>query len=468
MTSDPPCPHERGHITDSRLSGNCYATEASRRIFCDTCRFQRWLGIEAALALTQADLGIVPAEAAAAIAAAAHLGPVDPAAVDREARLTGHTLVGLLRVLARAAGPESGQYVHFGATTQDIQDTAQSLELRDVLDQLQPQLDQLLLGLTELTERHAHTLALGRTHAQPALPISFGLKPASWIDELLRHRERLAQLRERALVVQLFGAAGTMAGFGGRGPALLEGFAKRLGLQAPVVGWHVARDRVAEFTTVLAMLCGTLARIADEIRTLSRPEFGEISEEWQSGLVCSSTMPHKRNPERSEQVAVLAQLAAAQLGPAWASMTGEHERDARSWRLEWAFVPDVSHYTLAALETTLAIVGDLRVHEERLLANLAAVADQVMSERLMLALGRKIGKQHAYQEMYELVHRAQDLGHPIRLALQERTDWFTPGELATLLDPAGYLGCSAQLAHRTAAHARTALGTAPDSHRPGT
>ncbi|MFL6139525.1 MAG: adenylosuccinate lyase family protein [Frankiaceae bacterium] len=462
------CRHERGHITDSRFFGNRYATPASRRIFCDTCRKQRWLDVETALALAQAELGIIPQETADCIAASAHLELIDLDAVQAEIDRSGHSLVGLLRVLERACGHDgAGQFIHYGATTQDIQDTAQSLEMRDVLDELQPLLEDITVRLTDLAEQHGETVALGRTHAQPALPIGFGLKLASWVDELLRHGERIDQVRERVLVAQLFGGSGTMAGFGDQGPELLERFAARLGLSVPTVGWHVARDRVVEFVSLLAMVTGTLARIADEIRILSRPEFGEVEEAWRPGKVGSSTMPHKRNPERCEQVVVMARLTAAQVGAALAAMIGDHERDSRSLRIEWACVPDTAHYCLAACEMVLESVTGLTVHTERLRRNVEVVTDQVMSERLMMVLGEQLGKQRAHEIVYELTQEAYQRGVPVRQLLAQRAELdgsLSPAALEAVFDPTSYLGSSAVLTARVVSESRKRLGT--ETHQP--
>lgn len=455
------CRHERGHITDSRFYGNRYATPDSREIFCDDCRNQRWLDIEAALALAEAELGIIPAEMAERIAAAADLGNIELDAVAAEIESSGHSLVGLLRVFETACG-EAGQYIHYGATTQDIQDTGQALEMRDVLDRLEPALDVIIERLAGLAEEHAETVALGRTHAQPALPIGFGVKLASWVDELVRHTERLTELRPRVLAAQLFGGAGTMAGFGDQGPRLLELFAARLGLSVPTIGWHVARDRMVEFVATLAMITGTLARIADEIRILSRPEFGEVAEEWRPGKVGSSTMPHKRNPERCEQVVVMAKLAAAQVGTALAGMVGDHERDSRALRVEWACVPDVSHYCLAACAMVTESVTGLEVRTERLRANVDAVADRVMSERLMLTLGRRFGKQRAHELVYELTQQSYEQGIPVRELLARRTDLAAAlpvAEVDRIFDPADYLGASAVLTARAVSEARKHLAS---------
>jgi adenylosuccinate lyase len=444
----PACDHARGHITDSYFYGNNYATPESRAVFCDVCRVQRWLDIESALAQAQGELGVIPLEAAAGISAAARVENIDLELMRTEVVRSRHSLVGLLRGLQAVCPDDSGQYVHHGATTQDIQDTGQVLEMRDVVDQLEADLEAFVALLAGLAGRCSETVALGRTHARAALPITFGLKIASWLDEILRHARRLETMRERVLVAQLFGGAGTMAGLGDRGPELLERFAGRLGLAAPTIGWHVARDRVVEYVATLAGIAGTLARIADEIRTLSRPEIGEVEESWTHGIVGSSTMPHKRNPERCEQVVVMAKLAAAQVGIALAGMPAEHERDSRTLRVEWACVPDVSHYTLAAMAITADIVAGMEVHAEQMEANAAAVTDEIASEALMLALGERIGKQNSHEVVYDLSQAAYAEGRTLRELLRERRDVSVLLDDETIertFDLSAYLGSSAVL-----------------------
>jgi adenylosuccinate lyase len=453
------CRHERSHIVDSSFFGHRYSTAATHRIFCDRCRFQRWLDVEAALAQVQAELGMIPAEAARDIVAAARVDLLDLDQVRQAIARTGHSLVGLLRVFQNACAGDSGQYIHYGATTQDIQDTSQALEMRAVLDELDTVLAALVTRLAELAEAHEHTMAVGRTHAQPALPMGFGLKVAGWLDETLRHAERIAQMRPRVQAVELFGGVGTMAGFGDRALDLLRGLADRLGLSEPLVGWHVGRDRVAEYVSTLAMVAGTMGRVGDEVRILSRPEFAEVEEGWRHGQVGSSTMPHKRNPEACEQAVVMARLAAAQVPLALAAMSGDNERDSRALRLEWVCVADVSHYTLSACEIVRRIVDGLFVHVDRMRANLAGVADQLASEGLMLALAAHLGKQNAHEHVYELSQAARRDGLLLRdLAGKDETvARLGEDELDRIFDPANHLGQSAALTRRVTARARAWL-----------
>ncbi|MBW3609092.1 MAG: adenylosuccinate lyase family protein [Actinobacteria bacterium] len=443
------CAHTRGHITDSSFYGHAYATEVSRRIFCDVCRYQRWLDVEAALALSQAELGLVLPEHAERIAEVAHIERLDLELVRSEIRRTGHSLVGFLRALQEACGGDAGEVIHLGATTQDIQDTGQALEIAEVLDEAERELVGLVGILAALVRSHADTLMVGRSHARAALPMTFGLKVASWLDELLRHAQRLADCRSRVVVAQLFGGVGTMAGFGAHGPALLERFALRLGLGVPSLCWHTARDRVAEFVGTMAALAATLGRILDEVRTLSRPEFGELEEAWRPGKVGSSTMPHKRNPEECQQVVVLARLAAAQVPLALQAMIGEHERDSRALRLEWPIVADVSHYSLAALAIGRRILEGIVVHEDVMATNAEEAAGAVCTESLMLALGRHIGKQSAHAQVYELCQDATSRGLSLQEYLRNAPAvrrHLGEDELAQIFEPTAYVGSAPQLA----------------------
>jgi adenylosuccinate lyase len=445
------CSHTRSHVLDSRFFGHGYSTPASRQIFCDVCGMQRWLDIEVALARSQAELGMIPSEAAEEIARASRLERIDLEAVRAGIRHTEHSLVTLLGEAGKACAGDAGEYLHYGATTQDIIDTGLILQMRVVLDEVGDELRRLVGRLAELAGDHRDTLMIGRTHARPALPTTFGLKVSGWIDELLRHAERLEQMRPRVLVAELFGGVGTMAGFEGWGLQLVEGFARQLGLRAPTVGWHVARDRVAEFAGTLAMLVATLGRIAEEVRMLSRPEYGELEEAWHHGKVGSSTMPHKRNPEGLEQVVVLARLARASASLAVEGMILEHERDSRGTRLEWIAVPEVSHYALAAFAILGPILEGLQVHAAHMEDQARLESERLCSEALMLALARSVGKQSAHGLVYELSQEAQTNGTSLWKSLAGRPDIAARldlGELEAIFDPARHLGSAGEMVDR--------------------
>lgn len=458
------CAHERSEIVDSRFFGHSYSTPASRRIFCDVCRMQRWLDVEAALALAQAEIGFIPDEAAGEIARAARVENIDLDEVQEGVRRTEHSLVPLLGALERACRDGAGEYVHYGATTQDIGDTGEVLEMRDVLDEAEAELRTVVARLVELARSHRDTLMIGRTHARPALPTTLGFKVAGWIDELLRSAERLEAARRRILVAQLGGGVGTMAGFDGMGPELIGRFAARLSLGVPPIGWHSARDRVAEYVATMAILAGSLGRIGEEVRMLSRPEFGELEEGWHHGKIGSSTMPHKRNPENCEQVVVMARLAAANTVLALEGMINEHERDGRALRLEWVSIPSVSHHTLAALAILSKVLRGLGAQTEHMAERARAEADGICSEALMLALARHIGRQSAHALVYEVSQKAQSEGRSLRESMAdsaEVTAHLKPEELDGIFDPTGYLGSAGEVVDGVVAAAERWLDRGP-------
>jgi len=443
-----------------------YSTADSRRIFCDVCRLQRWLDVEVALATSQAELGMIPGEAATLIARAARIDRLDLAAISAGIATTGHSLVPLLRALEVAAGGYASQFIHHGATTQDIQDTAQSLEFRDVLCVVECDLLALLGRLDALASAHRDQLTVGRTHAQPALPTTFGLKVAGWIDELTRHVVRLREARPRLLAAQLAGGVGTMASFGGQGPALLARFAARLGLVVPDVGWHVVRDRIAEFVYLLALVAASLARAADEIRTLCRPEFAELEERWDPGRLGSSTMPHKRNPELAEQVVVLARLARAQVPLGLECMIVEHERDYRGTRLEWPAVTSVSHCALTALALTRTVVDTITVRCADMEVTARRLGDLACTEALTMVLGEQIGKARAFSLVHRLAQDALDGKRTVReaaLASHDLREVLDAATIERVFDPAAYLGSAGELVDGVLAERRRVCSVAAET-----
>ncbi|MBA3817410.1 MAG: adenylosuccinate lyase family protein [Deltaproteobacteria bacterium] len=462
LTRPRECGHERSHVIDSAFHKGGYSTPESRRIFCDVCRLQRWLDVEVALALSQAELEMIPHEAANIIARSAHIERLDLAAISAGITKSGHSLVPLLRSLQQVVGSYSSQFIHHGATTQDIQDTGQSLEMRDVLDRVELDLIALLDRLDALAVANRLQLTVGRTHAQPALPTTFGLKVAGWIDELTRHLVRMREARPRLLVAQMAGGVGTMASFRGRGVALLDKFAARLGLEVPDVGWHVVRDRVAEFVFLLASVTASLARAADEIRTLCRPEFAELEERWDAGRLGSSTMPHKRNPENAEQVVVLARLARAQVGLGLECMIVEHERDYRGTRLEWPAVAEVSHYTLTALALTSTVVECITVRSGDMESTARELADLACTEALTFLLGQRVGQAKAFTLVHRLSQDAIDAKKTVRefaLASNELSLVLDRATIEEIFEPMSYLGSSGELVDRVLARRRAVCGS---------
>lgn len=455
------CRHERSHVVDNMFHGGGYSTPETRAIFCDVCRLQRWLDIEVALAASQAEMDIIPYEAANIITVSARIERLDQAAISAGIARTGHSLVPLLSEVRRIAGSYASQFLHHGATTQDIQDTGQALEMKEVFDVVEEKTVDLLERFEIVALENRLQLTVGRTHAQPALPTTFGLKVAGWIDEMTRTLVRIREARPRIQVAQLAGGVGTMASFRGKGPKLLDKFAARLGLGVPDIGWHVARDRVSEYVFLLASLAATLARACDEMRTLCRPEFAELEERWAPERLGSSTMPHKRNPENAEQVVVLARLARAQVPLALEGMILEHERDYRGTRLEWPAVAAVSHYTVTALAFSRLVIDSIIVRREKMNHTAAALADLECTEALSFLLGQRVGQAKAFEMIHRLSQHAIDSHRSVRDCALESHDINLVLERETIIDifePSSYLGSSGELVDRVLARRREVCG----------
>ncbi len=450
------CLTARSHIVDSRLYSSGYTTDEARHIFCDMRRLQRWLDVEAALATSQAELGIIPESAARELKQTARLELMDIEAIRADREKTGHSLIPLLNGWQKISPEESGKYIHFGATTQDIQDTAQSLEIKDVFVILERDITLIIKQLAELSEKYRDLVMIARTHGQQALPTTMGAKMAVWLDEMVRNGERLKGCRKRVLASQLFGGVGTMAALGDQGVELLERFSDRLGLTAPLCSWHTARDRFAEMLSTMAIVAGTIGKIANEICQLARDEIGELEEPFHMGKIGSTTMPHKRNPEMCEQVVVLAKLVKNNAALGYDALLNEHERDYRAIRLEWVAITDASLYTCGALSTMQSILENLIVHEERIQENVNQAASLIATEALMFRLAENMGKQKAHQLLYEISMEARggsrrSTDKPLIDLLAAHPDIksiFSLDELQKAIDPGEHIGLAGQLTDR--------------------
>jgi adenylosuccinate lyase len=436
---------------DSPLFGDAWTTAEMRAVWSDQATVQRWLDVEAALARAEARLGIIPAAAAEEIGRQARVERLDLEAMKRQLAHTQHPIVPLIRALQAACEPAAGEWIHWGATTQDIMDTGLVLQLRTATALVVRDLDRIAELLAGLARRHRDTVQAGRTHGQQALPITFGYKVAVWLSEVRRHQARLAEMAPRVFRGQLGGAVGTLAGFGPRGLELQTLVCAELGLQAPDITWHTARDGPAELVCVYALTGGTLAKIADEIGTLQRTELGELAEPFHPGKVGSSTMPHKKNPVLCERVAALGRLLHAQVGPTLLGLGAAHERDKRTNLAEGAAVAEASCLLAGMLATLATVLAGLRVDEAAMARNLERLGGLLLSEPVMLALGRRVGRQRAHELVYELCLRAADEGVPLeRLLLADPrvAPHLDAGELATLLDPRRHTGLAGPLVDR--------------------
>ena len=358
-------------IQDSGSYAHLWGTPRLRAVFDERPRLQGWLDVLAALARAQAAEGLISAAGAAAITEHARVELLDLDLVAEGTRATGHSTLGLLHELRRVLPAEAAAEIYVGATVQDVTDTWTSLAVRAVCAAVREDLRAVEADLLELALAHRTTPMAGRTHAQPGAAATFGWKVASWADEIHRHLVRLAEGAPRWLVVQLGGGIGTLVAYGDRGPAVRARFAAELGLGDPGISWLSARDRGAEFTAVLTMITGTLARIGGEVYELQRPEIGELSEPRPPGTVGSITMHHKRNPEISEHLDTLARLTRVNAAVLMESMVSQHERDGRAWKAEWVALPEVCLLAGTSAHLARGLVGGLEADEARMAANLS-------------------------------------------------------------------------------------------------
>jgi adenylosuccinate lyase len=428
-----------------------------RALFTESARFQSWLDVEAALAQAQAELGIIPAAAAQEITRKAHLKYLDLAEVRAGLAKTGHPLVPVVWALDKACAGDAGGYVHWGATTQNITQTGQLLQVRRAHAIFLRQLATLLTTLADLAERTKDMLLPGRTHGQHAVPATFGFKVAVWIDELGRHVERLRECEPRVFVTMLGGGAGTLASLGEAGLATQEGMAVRLGMRAMTVPARTIGDHQAEYVLLLGMLASTCGKIGREIYTLMKQEFGEVEEPVPAGTVGSSTMPQKRNPKLSQDIIAAGAQIRAMVPLALEAMQTEHEADRTTSIMMSRAITQACELTGDMLQRMIALFEGLQVFPDRMRANLDLSGGLIMAEALMLELGRQIGRQRAHDAVYEAAQATATEGRPFRETLAADphvSAGLTPAQVDALLDPARYAGLCRLFAERGAASAR--------------
>jgi 3-carboxy-cis,cis-muconate cycloisomerase len=444
-------------VFDSEIFRDAFGAEAMRAVFADRALVARYVEVEVALAKVQAALGLIPKDAAAAIAAKADASAIDLAKLKTETDLVGYPIVGVVHQMQKQCG-EAGRYLHWGATTQDIMDTATVLQMRAALDFVEADLKALQTFLMALADRHRATVMAGRTHLQHALPVTFGLKAAVWLSMIDRHRERLTQMRPRVLMGQFGGAAGTLASLGGNGLKVHDALMSELGLAAPPVPWHVARDGVVEAVSFLALVAGSLGKIATDVILLMQTEIGEAFEPFMPGRGSSSTMPQKRNPISAELIVAAAKSVRQDVGLVLDSLAGaDHERATGPWHLEWIAVPRAFIACAGALHQAKFMLGGLIVDEARMRKNLDVTGGLIVAEAVMMALAEKMGRGPAHDVVYGACRKALE-GSGLLLDELRKTPEVTKAvddaTLARLCDPAGYLGSADAMIARVLAMKR--------------
>jgi adenylosuccinate lyase len=443
--------------TDTLPTATRVADPGIRALYRLENRWQAWLDVEAALAHAQAELGIIPAAAAQAIAAKARLELMDRARIDEGFARTGHTIVPLVWELGRIVGEPHGGWVHWGATTQNITQTGDLLVLRQAHAIFFKLICEALQAMADLAERTAELAMAGRTHGQHAVPATFGYKVAVWIDELLRHVERLRQLAPRLFVAMLGGGAGTFASLGQQGPPVQQGIARRLGFGSMAVPSRALGDHLAENICVLGLLAATCGKIGREVYTLMKTEFGEVEEPVPPGTVGSSTMPQKRNPKLCQDIIAAAAEVRALVPLALEAMTTEHEADRTTSLMMDSAEARACIATGDVLSRLGEIMRGLRVDPDRMLRNLGLGGGLIMAEAVMLDLGAAIGRQHAHDVVYDAAQAAFVEGKSFSdlLAADARLGAHMDRKaIARLLDPTAYTGLCADMAREAAGRAR--------------
>ncbi len=388
-------------VFDQRLLSNSWSTEAMRAIFCEQNRIQKWLDVEAALAKAQAKLGIIPKKAADEIVKKAHFKFIDMDFIFAEFKKTKHPLVPTVRGLEKACDNDLGEFVHFGVTTQDIIDTGLVLQFREGLKLIKQDLKDIAKALQSLAKAHKNTPMMGRTLSLQALPITFGHKVSIWLDELVRHYDRLLELESRLYVGSIVGAVGTKASLSDKANEVERLTLEHLALNVPTISWQPARDRFIELGFVLGNINATFNKIAHQILILSHNEIDELAEPFGKGQVGSSTMPHKRNPAVSENAVTVSNAFKANLAIISDIERHEHERDGQVWKMEWKLLPEMFLMLSVVLENMKFALSGLEVKKDKMLKNLDTLGGFVLAERVMFALSEVYGKQHAHEIVYE-------------------------------------------------------------------
>ncbi|MGA8059517.1 MAG: 3-carboxy-cis,cis-muconate cycloisomerase [Candidatus Binataceae bacterium] len=442
------------HPADSEIYGALWGTAEMRAFFSDAAQLQLMLDVEAALARAEAKLGLVPQQVAEAITKAARVENLRIERIAEGTRETGVPVPALVSELGRAAGEEAARYIHLGATTQDILDTALVLQVRRALEYLRRDLVALARRLAGRASEFRDTPMAGRTHLQQAVPITFGLKCAVWASPLAAHVERLDQAARRVLVVQFGGAAGTLAALGANGVAVAEALAHELGLGVPDLPWHVARDTMAEIVALLGLVCGSLSKFALDVTLLMQTEVAEVFEPHVPGRGGSSTMPQKRNPVAAEYIIAAARGVHGLVPLMLTAMAQDHERATGPWQSEALALPQCFVLCAGATAHALAIAGGMTIDAARMRRNLELGGGLIMAEAVSTGLGPVIGRAAAHHVLQRVSDRAIAEGKTLAQALRDDAEvrrLLSDEQIDRLTNPAAYLGSAGAFVDRVIA-----------------
>lgn len=444
-------------ILDSAVFGPLFSAEEISFLLGDEAYIRALVQVESAVARAQGKLGIIPAAAADNIAKAT-ADKIDISALAKGTARSGFPIIALVQELRKQVGADAAPFVHWGATTQDIMDTACVLQIRGVIQIYRRVILEIVRYLSALAERHRSTVLAGRTHGQQALPVSFGLKAAGWLMPLIRHLDRLDELSPRLLVLQFGGAAGTLAALGDKGLAVVEALSEDLELAAPVMPWHVQRDSFAEFAGWLSLVTGSLGKMAQDIILLAQTEIGEVAESAEEGRGGSSTMPQKSNPITSELIVAAARTNASLVSAMHQAQIQEHERATHGWQVEWLVLPQMMLLTGGALKHARDLAKNLQVDAAAMRDNIKRANDVILAEAAVFSLARCMPRAEAEELVKKACGIAASQARPLLQVAKElaaghagAVDW------AALQNPANYLGQADKMIDRVLQRAKNRL-----------
>jgi 3-carboxy-cis,cis-muconate cycloisomerase len=429
-----------------------------RRVFSDASRVQKYLDFEAALARAQARLGIIPAEAAEEIARHCDVGIFDFLKLKTATERIGYPVLPVVQQLVALCRDGLGEWCHWGATTQDVTDTATVLQIREALTLIEADIDAIADTLAALARKYRDTPMAGRSNLQQAVPITFGYKMATVLAAFERHKQRLSELRQRALVGEFGGAAGTLASLGGRGLEVQAELMQELKLGVPAIAWHTIRDTIAEVGCFLGLVAGTCGKFALDVKLLMQTEVEEVYEPFHEGRGSSSTMPQKRNPISSVYITALNSVVRQQVAALLDAMVEDHERATGPWEIEWLVLPEIFCLTAGALSHTLFVLTGLQVDETKMRSNLDLTRGLIVSEAVMMGLGPYLGRQYAHDLVYDICRQVIATGRPLVDLLadnEEIAKHLDRAALTRLCDPAHYLGQAGAMVDRVLERRKT-------------
>jgi 3-carboxy-cis,cis-muconate cycloisomerase len=439
---------------DSTILGDIFSTAEMRRVFSDETRIAFYLEFEAALARVQARLGIIPAKAADEIVRKCKVENIDFAKLKRQTERIGYPVLPVVQQIVGLCDDGLGEWCHWGATTQDITDTATVMQIRAALELVEKDMNAISASLADLARRYRDTPMAGRSNLQQAVPLTFGFKAACLLAAMQRHRARLKELRPRVLVGEFGGAVGTLSSLGTDGLKVQSALMAELGLGEPEIAWHTVRDRIAEVGCFLGLVTGTLGKLSMDVKLLMQTEVAEVFEPFHQERGSSSTMPQKRNPISCLYIHSTAALVRQNAAALMEAAVADHERSTGPWEIEWIALPEIFLLAAGCLAQSRDLAAGLQVDEKRMRDNLDLTQGMIVSEAVMMGLGPKMGRQRAHDLVYDVCRKVAATGRPLADLLAEDAE-ISPhasrAELAAMTDPANYLGLAGEMVDRVLA-----------------